>query len=252
MNRPTLLVLSTLVAVYMDTAVSELKKYREWPSAVRVPSPEIKRQYELDPEAGAISSKLLSTSHSFMYGSRVVSSSYVNYKNSVAVSGTQGWNYGVSVYHGFSMFTSFDLATTQKFLFQAKGKWPANDLKIYTESVDTKGNLSKVGISCRQIKSFPASNIFPSLPGKLYKYECSNSTGTISDGFTWAPGVQTYTTYYSDYLDTPIFNDMKFDPPVVDGVQGITTMTYSFIDQTSGQQKITLPDVEMKSLFSRQ
>lgn len=252
MNRPMLIALGALMTVYIDPAVSELKKYREWPALVKVPTPEIKRQYEFDPEAGAISAKLLSLSYNFSYGSRVASSSFINYTNSAAVSGAEGWNVGVSVYHGFAMIMSFDLATTQKLIYQSQGKWPASALKIYSESMDAKGNLTKTGLTCKQIKSFPASNIFPSLPENLYRYECSTSTGSISNGFTWAPGAHTYETYYSDYLDMPIFTDLKLEPPVIDGITGYSTAIYSFIDKSGNKQKITLPEAEMKNKFLQQ
>jgi hypothetical protein len=252
MSRSVLFVCSTLMMVYMDVAVCDLKKYREWPPAVKVPTPDIKRQYEYDPEAGAISKKLISTSYKFMYGSKVVSSTQINYKNSAAISGTAGWNYGVATYHGFGFISSFDLAVTQKLIYQSQGKWPADAVKVYMESVDAKGNVTKTGSVCRQKKSFHASSIFPTLPGKLYRYECSVSTGMISDGFTWAPGAHTVISYYSDYLDTSIFTDTNYDPPVVDGVQGFATTTYLFVDDSGVQQNIILPEAEMKAVFSQQ
>lgn len=246
MNSPMKICVSTLLVLFVGNAGAELKKLREWPSQVPVPSPELKRQYEFDPEAGAVSPRLVSTSTMVSSGSQIYQSSGVNFKNGVPVSGKTGWNWGVSAYHGFAMIMTKPTMSTSKLKFQSSSPWPPSELKLYSEST-MSGQTFKSGIACIKNKTLAASTIFPTLPGSLVRYECNTSTGSTHENFTWAPGPQNYTTYYSDYLDSPIFTDTGAKQLGV-----VTVQEFNFLSPQGKEQKITIDYDKMRAALSQQ
>lgn len=230
---------------------ADLKKLRDWPPQTPVHSQELKRQYEYDPAAGAISNKLTSISTTFSYGTRVASSSRVEFRNSQNVSGGESAAYGLTAYHTFVSIMTSPQFKTQKVKFSQSTPWPANEFKIYTEYVH-QGVTTKNAMICRKAMSFNATNIFPKLPGHIYRYDCDTTSGTITDGFTIAPDAHLTKYYYSDYLDAQIFADTGFDFHVMDGIQGMSNSEIGFIDSSGQAQKIQLNEAEMRIRLSQQ
>jgi hypothetical protein len=193
-------------------------KIRSWPAAIPVPSAEMKKQYEFDPAAGAVNSKLISieTTTTNSAGSFPKK---INYVNGAPVSGTGDWQSYVMAYHSF-VYIASGSTETKVVNYSDSGNWPSKSLKFLSSiHSDEKSYTSKITLlsECMQSRSFLASSIYPPLPGKVYEYKCATSgsmvmtmkynKNTTQDGI--APSRSTI--YYSDYLDMSLLQ--KVDVP---------------------------------------
>ncbi|WP_449440751.1 hypothetical protein [Pseudomonas migulae] len=245
MNRLTVAALSTVLLACVGHASAELKKLRDWPIALEVPSPEIKKQYEYDPEAGAATSKLLSyTSRVFKDGVEV-NTQTTNYRNSSPVSGSGSWNTLLPVYHGFGVFFTSPMKTT-KLKYSSSGPWPANEFKIFSENVNSQG-VNKSATVCKQVKALKADRYLAVLPGSIYIYECLMKYGGTSGDFTYAPDALSLMNVYSDYLGIVISGFYK-DSQVTPGLR--VKGEYKFLDVNGKEQVVVAEDVDMRSKFS--
>jgi hypothetical protein len=247
MNRLTVGALSILLLGFAGFASAELKKLREWPIALPEPSPEIKKQYEYDPEAGATTSKLLSlTSRVFKDGAEI-NTQTTHYRNAMPVSGSGNWNTLLPVYHGFSgLFTSMGYKAV-KLKYASSGPWPAKEFKIYTEHVSAQG-VSKTASACKQIKSIKADRYFVALPGNIHVYECLVKFGGTSGDFTFAPDSQPWMNIYSDYLGV-VMSAFYKDPQVIPGIR--TEAEYKFSDINGREQVVVAEETDLRSKLSQ-
>jgi len=246
MSRLTVAALSAVLLAYVGHASAELKKLRDWPPAIEAPSPEIKKQYEYDPEAGAATSKLLSSTSRIFKDGVEVNTQTINYRNSAPVSGSGSWNTSLPVYHGFTGFFTSPIKTT-KLKYSSSGRWPANEFKIFAENVDSQ-SMNKSATACKQVKSLKADRYFAVLPGNVYVYECLVKYGGTSGDFTYAPDAMSLVNVYSDYLGVVISAFYK-DPQVTPGVR--VKGEYKFLDASGKEQVIVAEDVDIRSKFSQ-
>lgn len=246
MNGPITFCAGVLALAFVCNAGAELKKLRNWPSGVPEPTSEIKRQFEYDPDAAAISPSLTFASIKVSYGSKIGSIHRVNYQDSSPVSGAKDWNFSVSAYHGFIPV----MTSTTKMKFQKDSAWPSANFKTYYEYT-YDGTATKVGLVCKRIKSPPAASIFPELPGQIYRYDCAVTSATESNGYIHAPNLPVAKNYYSDYLDTTIYADAGYKSLVVEGVEQTITVEFGFNDKAGNPKKITLIDSQMRSVFDQ-
>jgi hypothetical protein len=207
---------------------AEMKKLRDWPAAIPAPSAELKKQYEYDPAAGAGSNKLISIESTLAnpYGSTLTK---INYVNGAPVSGVGDWSTYVMAYHWFLYIASGSTMNTKVVNYTDSGSWPSKSIKflVVNDSNTANYRIKTTGITeCKQGRSFVASNIFPSLPGKVYEYKCSSSASSSFTGNNVASedGMAPVrsTAYYSEYLDMNLVNRS-------DGVQQWTTYNIEFI-----------------------
>ncbi|PTQ67505.1 hypothetical protein [Pseudomonas sp. GV071] len=200
-----------------------MKKLRSWPAAVPVPSAALKEQYEYDPAAGAVNSKLLRM-QSVTNGNTFE----IRYTNGVPSGGHQTWNQSVIAYHGFTGIMNTPFAVTEVLKYKQQGAWPASALDIYSEH--SAGELhTKTIFKCQRVGAVEAGSAISALPGKLYKYQCKYSA--VSNGAINGTPVnnQLYEFssiyYYSDYLDTVAAIKYVNSPTPMS-----TTSTLDFID----------------------
>jgi hypothetical protein len=197
---------------------AEMTKIRTWPAAIPAPSAEIKKQYEYDPAAGAANSKLISI-ETITTNSAGSFTKKINYVNGSPVSGTGDWQSFLMAYHWF-VYIASGATAAQVVNYHDSGNWPSKSIKSLSSfNSDEKHYTSKHTflLECMQSKSFVASGIYPSLPGKVYEYKCVTSSSlamtmkynnnTTEDGT--APSKSTI--YYSDYLDINLLH--KVDVP---------------------------------------
>ena len=203
---------------------AEMTKVRSWPAAIPVPSAELKKQYEYDPAAGAVSDKVVSV-ESTTTDAGVSTSVKVNYSGGMPVSGVNRWADAVLAYHGFSSFMATQYESlkiyTKSLNYSESGGWPSKSLKILlTNIAKDENSISEIALltECVQIRSFNASVSFPLLPGRVYEYKCiassaSKLTSTRPEVSRepYEIGSEKYPSiiYYSDYLDTVLM--IKFE-----------------------------------------
>jgi hypothetical protein len=197
-------------------SLAELAKLRSWPAAISVPSAELKKQYEYDPAAGAISDKLISVETTIGH-SAGSSTTKTNYVNGAPVSGTGDWAVGMSAYHGFASIMAFSM-TTESINYRDSGNWPAKSIKVHSvTSLKSMANYEQRSISeCTQSRSFSAGSMFPTLPGKIYEYKCVGTGSTYmlvsNQGVENGLPPTRYTAYYSDYLDMNLMSKVEGSP----------------------------------------
>ena len=250
MNRSPLIALSVLMMIHIGTAEAELKKLREWPSSIPSPNPEIKRQYEYDPEAGAVTKNLISTSRIVTAGQDTLMNSQVYYRNGYPKSWSKdGTQSGVSAYHGFIWISSMKDSSTSKIKYTSSGNWPAKSIKGMTETIGKDGDTLKSGIDCLQIGVSAATTIFQGLPGNIYRYNCVSHFGSISPSGTliYNPPPQRDVWLYSDYLDmlVTIYNNNA--PQLVNGQPQIDINSITLLDSAGIERTITYEYNKLKA-----
>lgn len=239
MKRLTATALSVLMVTCVGQATAELKKQREWPSSIPAPSPELKKQYEYDPEAGGASDKLVSTTDVLTQGPKTLRDQRIEYRKGVPVSGNGGWFKMVMVYHGYAaMYTTPELSVVSV-KFSSTGPWPAKSFKVFTESRTPGGDPSKVAFSCTEKTAFSADDVFKGLPGKIYVHDCKFFYAADHSP-ELSPEGEPYVSYYSDYLGMPVFAKQK--PLTLPGGELVTTYGFTFLDKTGIQKTITFTD----------
>ncbi|VVN00591.1 hypothetical protein PS662_03325 [Pseudomonas fluorescens] len=246
MNRLTIAALSAVLLAYVGHASAELKKLRDWPAALEAPSPEIRKQYEYDPEAGAATSKLLSSTSRIFKDGAEVNTQITNYRNSTPVSGTGSWNTLLPAYHGFSAFFTSPMKTT-KLKYSSSGPWPASEFKIFSENINPQG-VGKSATACKQVKNLKADRYLATLPGNIYTYECLMKYGGTSGDFTYAPDALSLINMYSDYLGI-VISSFYIDPSVTPGLR--VRGEYKFVDVNGKEQIVVTEDADMRSKFSQ-